>query len=352
MWQSNRLHGSFHNRLSFLDFDDSSRFRIDDPLWGWLRIVDFCYPCLTLRGQDSNLHTDRIEHPHDMLMAGEHDDLMSQGGEISKHFRCAGRADRVEVHQDIIEDQRQCSSTSRISCREGQSQGDEDRFAGSSAEDFQRQALSLVVVDPQCILTQGSPNTHVLALGQLFEKCRSFPKCFWLSFALVDLADFLKHAGGKSECAPMIGAEFDLSLQTCQFEFGFCQSSISCERFHLLIDLSLAQLQLPDPFGTAARAKRQCLPTFFEFVVWSVLQHPLDGIVGDMVAQCRANAFVERRDLRLEFHVLLLAGQQFLELFERFDADFGQIALPRTDQTFNTSTNPLLLFQQFFVLGL
>ena len=150
----------------------------------------------------------------------------------------------------------------------------------------------------------------------------------------------------------MIGAEFDLSLQTCQFEFGFRQSSIPCECFHLLIDLSLAQLQLPDPFGAAARPSRQCIPAFFEFVVRRVLQHPLDRVVGDMVSECRANSFVERSDLRLEFHMLLFAGQQFLELFERFDADLREIALPRTDQTFNTSANPFLLFQQFFVLGL
>ena len=138
MWQRSRLHGSFHRRLSFLDFDDCSRFRIDHPLWSSLGTVDFRNPGLTLRGQYSNLHTDRIKHSHDMLMAGEHDDLMTQGGEISEHFGCAGRTDRVKVHQHVIEHQWQRRSTSRISRREGQSQGDEDRFAGTSTEDFQR----------------------------------------------------------------------------------------------------------------------------------------------------------------------------------------------------------------------
>jgi hypothetical protein len=67
-----------------------------------------------------------------MFVAGKHDDLVSECSEIAKDFRGACCSDGIEVYQDIVEDERQCSPTSGVGSGEGESQGDEDGFAGSS----------------------------------------------------------------------------------------------------------------------------------------------------------------------------------------------------------------------------
>ena len=68
-----------------------------------MRLIDAGVTGLALGRQYSHLHVNIVEDPHNVLMAREHDDLVTERCEVSQHFGRMRRADRVEVDQYVIQ---------------------------------------------------------------------------------------------------------------------------------------------------------------------------------------------------------------------------------------------------------
>ena len=70
-----------------------------------MRLVDASVTGLALGRQYPHLHVNIVEDPHNVLMAREHDYLVTERCEVPQHFGRMRRADRVEVDQNVIQDQ-------------------------------------------------------------------------------------------------------------------------------------------------------------------------------------------------------------------------------------------------------
>ena len=288
-------HSGLCNSRSLINHQTTDQF-----LW----MVDLCNSRFALGWQHANLHTNRVEESHDVFVASKHHHLVSKGREIAEHLCCTRCPNGIEVNEDVVEDQWQGRSATRISRSERESKRDKDGFSRSSAEYFQRQTVAFVVIDSQRVLTQWGPDSNVLPFRQLLEKRRSLTQCFRLTFAFVDFADFLKHACGQAKASPMRCTAFDLLFQTGQFKFGFGQPSISGQRLHFLVDFALTLLQLADAFVGPSDSSAESLPAFVELEGGGILKHLLDRFVRYLRTHRCSDSLVQSPDLRIDLEVL------------------------------------------------
>ena len=76
-------------------------------------------------GQLTNVRLDVLEELRNVLVAGEDEDLATLAGEISQHQRrCLGPRN-VEIHEHVVQDQRQHDSAASVGGNQRQSQRQE-----------------------------------------------------------------------------------------------------------------------------------------------------------------------------------------------------------------------------------
>ena len=104
-----------------------------------------------------------------VLVAGEDQQLMSGGGKVAQYGRGGLRPFGVEVHQHVVQHQRQGRAAPGVGTCQGQPQTQEKLLAGAAAEHLDRQRVPLGVVHPQHVFAQRRPHPAVTALRQPVE---------------------------------------------------------------------------------------------------------------------------------------------------------------------------------------
>ncbi len=238
------LTGSGANQLREERFGDSDLWlRQKLGHWFGLRLFwDFFLDLTVAVGNAPAVDFYFLEHPPNVFMAGEHEQLMSLLGKLAEHRASGPGAAGVEIYKDVIEDHRQVDTATAVRRNERETKADEELLARATAKDLHRERLAFRIVDEQDVVGQRGPDARIFAAGQLAHVFRRFTERLGLPILLVLDADTLEKQANGRPLAPGVDRFLDLLFDNVEFDLLDGERLIGGGRA-LLLDHRAAALQ-------------------------------------------------------------------------------------------------------------
>ncbi len=206
-----------------------------------------------------------------MLVAREEQHLVAGLAEIAEHHGRGLGALGVEVHQHVVEYQRQWHPPPRETPGQGQAQGEEQLLARAAAQRLDRQRSPFGRVHHQHVLVQRGPHAHIAPFGQPGEILRGFKQGLWLAVFLVVVLQLLEDAAADGQYLPAPGSLGHALLEAAEFQLLSGERAVGCQRVHLFVQRS-ALLIAPGALGVEALLfPAQLLSLLGKLLGWCVL---------------------------------------------------------------------------------
>ena len=115
-----------------------------------------------------------------MIVTCEQDDLVPFGGELHERFGRTSAAPGVEIDEDVVEDQRQATSATRIMLYDRQPQGKKECFSRAAAELRDRPLFAVTRLHQKFVAIPRRPDAAIFSGRDLREESRCGTQRFGL----------------------------------------------------------------------------------------------------------------------------------------------------------------------------